>query len=106
MSYLSEFLFKHNASKLDKTPTHTRIGSHDLNIHGGSFRIEEAELSIFYQLYHEHVFVKNNKEYLTEKQLENAGPILVDFDFRYEYSVTERPHNEGHVIDIVQLYLE
>jgi P4 family phage/plasmid primase-like protien len=109
MSSLSEFLFKHNAVKMDKSnnaSTHTRIGSHDLNIHGGSFRIEPEELQLFHRLYYEHIFVKNNNEYLTEKQLENAGPILVDFDFRYDYSVTERQHNEGHIIDMVQLYLE
>ena len=109
MSSLSEFLFKHNAAKLDKSnnaSTHTRIGSHDLNIHGGSFRIEPEELPLFHRLYYQHIFVKNNNEYLTEKQLENAGPILVDFDFRYEYSVTERQHQEDHIIDMVQLYLE
>jgi P4 family phage/plasmid primase-like protien len=109
MSSLSEFLFKHNAAKMDKSnnaSTHTRIGSPDLNIHGGSFRIEPEELQLFHRLYYDHIFVKNNNEYLTEKQLENAGPILVDFDFRYDYSVTERQHNEGHIIDMVQLYLE
>ena len=109
MSSLSEFLFKHNAAKMDKSnnaSTHTRIGSPDLNIHGGSFRIEPEELPLFHRLYHEHIFVKNNNEYLTEKQLENAGPILVDFDFRYDYTVTERQHNEAHIIDMVQLYLE
>ena len=109
MSSLSEFLFKHNAAKMDKSnnaSTHTRIGSPDLNIHGGSFRIEPEELQLFHKLYYQHVFVKNNNEYLTEKQLENAGPILVDFDFRYDYSVTERQHQEGHIVDMVQLYLE
>ena len=109
MSSLSEFLFKHNAAKMDKSnnaSTHTRIGSPDLNIHGGSFRIEPEELQLFHRLYYDHIFVKNNNEYLTEKQLENAGPILVDFDFRYDYSVTEKQHNEGHIIDMVQLYLE
>lgn len=108
MSSLSEFLFKHNAKadKSNNASTHTRIGSHDLNIHGGSFRIEPEELELFHRLYYEHIFVKGNKEYLTEKQLENAGPILVDFDFRYDYDITSRPHTESHVIDMVQLYLE
>ena len=108
MSSLQEFLFKHSAklNKSNNASTHTRIGSHDLNIHGGSYRIDSEELEIFHRLYYDYVFIKKNNEYLTEKQLDNAGPILVDFDFRYEYGVTERQHTEEHVIDMVQLYLE
>lgn len=103
----SEFIAEHNAKKLDKEMTHTRIASQELNIYGGNYHIEPEELDTFYRLYYEHVFVKGRKEYLTEKQLQNGtGPILIDFDFRYEYSVTERVHTQEHVQDIIQLYLE
>jgi P4 family phage/plasmid primase-like protien len=86
--------------------THTRIGSPELNVYGGSFSIDKEELPTFYRLYYEHVFVKGRKEYLTEKQLEDTGPILVDFDFRYDFSVTTRVHTKEHIQDIISLYLE
>jgi P4 family phage/plasmid primase-like protien len=108
---LSDFLTKHNAKNIqnsaaDREITHTRIGSPDLNIYGGSFNISTEELSLFYKLYYEHVFVKCRKEYLTEKQLNGAGPLLVDFDFRYDVSVTKRQHTQEHIQDMIQLYLE
>ena len=111
---LSEFLTKHNAknpgqnnvNSSSKTITHTRIGSQELNVYGGSFTIEKEELQAFYRLYYEHVFVKGRKEYLTEKQLEDTGPLLVDFDFRYDFSVTKRVHTQEHIQDVISLYLE
>jgi P4 family phage/plasmid primase-like protien len=108
---LSDFLTKHNAKNIqnsaaDKEITHTRIGSPDLNIYGGSFNISADELPLFYKLYYEHIFVKGRKEYLTEKQLNGVGPLLVDFDFRYDVSVTKRQHTQEHIQDMIQLYLE
>jgi P4 family phage/plasmid primase-like protien len=108
---LSDFLTKHNAKNIqnsasEKEITHTRIGSPDLNIYGGSFNIGAEELPLFYKLYYEHVFVKGRKEYLTERQLNGAGPLLVDFDFRYDISVTKRQHTQEHIQDMIQLYLE
>jgi len=109
---LSDFLTKHNAKNIqnsasEKEITHTRIPSQELNVYGGSFSIEKSELPIFYKLYYEHIFVKGRKEYLTERQLENGtGPLLVDFDFRYDISVQKRQHSQEHIQDIIQLYLE
>ena len=112
-SDLSDFLSKHKPDnnitsglKNQKITSHTRIGNKELNIYGGAYSISKEELPIFRRLYYEHVFVKNRKEYLTEKQLDSCGPILVDFDFRYDYSVTKRIHSHEHIQDIVQLYLE
>ena len=85
---LSEFLAKHNAKGDKSLPiTHTRIGDKDLNIFAGSYSIPKEELRLFYSLYYDNVFVKKRKEYLTEKQLENVGPMAVDFDFRYSYDI-------------------
>ena len=109
---LSDFLTKHNTKiengtkKESNIITHTRIASQELNIYGGSFHIDKEELPLFYRLYYEHVFVKGRKEYLTEKQLDDAGPITIDFDFRYDYSVTKRLHTQEHIQDVIQLYLE
>ena len=104
---LSEFLAKHNA-KGDKSAiiTHTRIGDKDLNIFAGSYSIPKEELRIFHSLYYDNVFVKKRKEYLTERQLENNGPMAIDFDFRYNYDVETRQHTKEHIQDMVLLYLE
>jgi P4 family phage/plasmid primase-like protien len=104
---LNEFLAKHNA-KGDKslTITHTRIGDKDLNIFAGSYSIPKEELKVFHSLYYDNVFVKKRKEYLTEKQLENVGPMAVDFDFRYSYDVETRQHSKEHIQDMILLYLE
>jgi P4 family phage/plasmid primase-like protien len=109
---LSDFLTKHNAKNIqnqgsDKETTHTRIASQELSIYGGAFSIEPDELSLFYKLYYENVFVRGRKEYLTERQLKNGtGPLLVDFDFRYDLAVTKRQHSQEHIQDMIQLYLE
>jgi P4 family phage/plasmid primase-like protien len=103
----SEFLAKHNAKNEKGTvATHTRIGDKDLNIYGGSYFIPSEDLNSFYSLYYDNVFVKKRKEYLTEKQLENGGPMAIDFDFRYSYDVESRQHTKEHIQDMVLLYLE
>lgn len=106
---LSDFLSKHyaktTANEKSKS-SHTRIGNQELNVYGGSYLIENNELATFRRLYYEHVFVKNRKEYLTERQLDANGPILVDFDFRYDFSVTTRLHTIEHIQDMISLYLE
>ena len=42
---------------------------------------------------------------MTEKQLIENGPILIDLDFRYETSVTTRQHTDEHLIDMLAEYL-
>ena len=103
---LKEFLVKHSSkANLGAPFTHTRIGDKELNIYGGAYVIPKEDLSLFHGLYYDHVFVKNNKEYLTEKQIEN-GPMAVDFDFRYSHDVETRQHTKEHIQDMVLLYLE
>ncbi len=101
---LTEFLINHKAS--DKPVTHARIGDKSLNVYGGRYHIEEEEMDTFYKLYYENVFIQNKKEYLTEIQLEE-GPILVDFDFRYNIDeIKTRQHTTSHIQDIIHAYLE
>ena len=108
---LSEFLAKHSA-KNEKKPgtsgglTHTRIPDKDLSIYGGSYIIPAEDLAAFYKLYYESIFIKKNKEYLTEKQLEKGGPMAVDFDFRYSHDVISRQHTSEHISDMVCEYSE
>ena len=109
---LNEFLIKHSTKSVkDGTSepvvaTHTRIGNKELNIYGGAYIIPNEELKEFYALYYEHVFIKNNKEYLTEKQLNGNGPLAIDFDFRYSHDIDERKHTKENIYDMVSLYLD
>ena len=104
MTDYNNFLMKHICPK-GKTPTHTRIGSKDHNIYGGSYIIEGKDLDVFYPLYYDYVFNKGNKEYLTEKQTEDA-PLYVDFDFRYCYDVEKRLHTKEHIEKIIICYTD
>jgi P4 family phage/plasmid primase-like protien len=111
-----DFMVKHSAKNINNsnnssTPiniTHTRIPDKELNIYAGSFVIPKEELETFYYLYHSYIFEndKKPKEYLTEKQLQNGGPIAIDFDFRYNHDVTERQHTKEHVRDMICVYLD
>jgi P4 family phage/plasmid primase-like protien len=107
---LSEFLYKHSAKTSDNPNnsihTHTRIPDKDLNIYPGSYIIPKESLPEFYALYYDHIFVKKKKEYLTEKQLENDGPLVVDFDFKYANDVEMRQHTRENILDMILLYLE
>ena len=107
---LSEFMTKHSICNNNNNEhlevTHTRIGNKDQNIYGGKFHIPPSDLPLFFRLYYEDIFVKKKKEYLTEKQQNENGPILIDFDFRYSYDVTQRQHTSEHISDMIQLYLD
>ena len=88
------------------TYTHTRIGDTASKIHGGSYNIPENERNKFWQIYYNHVLKEANLEYLTEKQLIDNGPILVDIDLRYGTSITSRQHSKEHIQDAVVVYGE
>jgi len=106
-------LLKNN--KYDKTiignkPTHTRIGNAKLNIFGGSYAIEFENSRFknkFYKLYNRKVLKKKFKEHLTELQnKKNGGPILIDLDFKFPNTVTERIFDDGMIFDMVDTYTE
>jgi P4 family phage/plasmid primase-like protien len=102
---LIDFLSKHRAKDLNKSSTHTRIPSNEHNVYGGSYHIDKIELPTYYNLYYDHVFNRQNIEHLTESQLPDAGPILIDLDFKYSTDVKTRQHDENNIFDIVQEYL-
>jgi len=91
-----------NKSEKGGIITHTKIGSKESNIYAGSYNI--TNMPEFWTNYYSHVFEKKNKEYLTEKQLIEDGPLLVDIDLRYDSQVTTRQHNKNHIIDLIVLY--
>ena len=109
---LHEFLAKHHAKNVaiskpsSSVITHTRIPDKELNIYAGAYIIPREDLDTFYGLYYNHIFEKKFKEYLTEKQLNKDGPIAVDFDFRYNHSISERQHSRDHIRDMICVYLD
>ena len=104
---LNEFLAKHNSKANESISfTHTRIPDKDNNIYPGAYVITKEELPLFYSLYYDSIFVKKRKEYLTEKQLDVGGPMVVDLDFRYNYDISSRQHTKDHICDMVCEYAE
>ena len=100
-----EYMKTHTASKGEPI-THTRIGDKEKNIYGGAYQIGSAEWSEFMRIYYQQVFVNGKLEYLTEKQLIENGPIMIDIDLRYEKSITKRQHTQSHIMDAVMLYAD
>jgi P4 family phage/plasmid primase-like protien len=104
-----EYLYSKKYDKSDKSDksengliTHTKIGSKELGIYAGSYTI--TNMPEFWTYYYSHVFENKNKEYLTEKQLIEDGPLLVDIDLRYDTTIKTRQHNKNHIIDLIVLY--
>ena len=103
---LNDFLRQHIVSKDDKSTekTNTRIGKEKnkkIETYGGSYHISDTEYPIFLQLYYKTVLLKDKKEYLTEKQLTNDGPIVMDIDFRHDFSVDERQYTIDDIEDFI-----
>ena len=96
-----DYLKRHHIEK--GTPyTHTRIGDKENKISGGTYSILDDDE--FLDRYYDHVFIKGNKEFLTEKQLIDNGPLVVDIDMRYSTDITERQHTKEHIIDAIDIY--
>jgi len=100
---LDDFLKKSKSN--NEQITHTRIGDKNLNVYGGKYNIKLDSKSKFLELYYNHVFENGKQEYLTEKQLIDNGPIMIDIDMRYESSVEERQHTKDHIVDAIMLYI-
>tara|TARA_R110002072_G_scaffold250658_1_gene409400 strand:- start:44 stop:2884 length:2841 start_codon:yes stop_codon:yes gene_type:complete len=96
-----EDYLKKNISEKGNSYTHTKIGSKELGIYGNIYNIENP--NEFYEKYYNHVFVAGNKEYLTEKQIIENGPLLIDIDMRYETNITKRQHTLEHIIDLIYI---
>jgi len=96
-----EYLKRHYIEK-GVPHTHTRIGDKTKKISGGSYSIINDKE--FLEQYYKHVFINGNKEYLTEKQLVENGPLVIDIDMRYSTDITKRQHTKEHIIDAIDLY--
>ena len=100
---LEGFLTKH---KSDASLTHTKIGNTALGIYGGAYHIPNSDKARFYELYEKEVINEGKDSYLTEVQLPEKGPILVDIDERYDTIINKRQHSTEHIIDLISLYID
>ena len=105
MSSFDTFIKSQPTSK-ERPFTHTRIGDTTLKIYGGSYSVDDACYDKFIDEYFTKVFVDGKQEYMTEKQLMENGPLLVDIDIHYDPSITERLHNEDYIMDLIAIYLD
>jgi len=74
------------------------------SIKGGKYSIPDDESSTFLKLYYAHT--KKRPEYLTEKQLQDDGPIVVDIDLRFSYDTVSRQYHDSHIEELLSIYLE
>ena len=110
-SNLQDFLYQYRFSKKNDNPdnkqsTHTRIGDESANIHGGSYHIPDEDYETFMKLYYNTTVKKKKVEYLTERQfITDQSPIAIDIDLHFAYDVEERIYEQGHLDDLVDIYL-
>jgi len=100
-----QFMADHEIKEGSKLQcTHTKMPSKTLNVFGKSYHIPTEDLKEFYKKYEEYVFVGKNEEFLTEKQTQDI--FVVDFDFRYDETITSRQHTSDHLFDMIDLYMQ
>lgn len=102
---LATFLNAHKATDKQNT-THTRIGSKEFNVYGGTYNITETDEETFYKTYYDNIIAKQNpkQEYLTEKQIEN-GVLAIDLDFHYDTEIETRQHDKSFVNAVIYKYV-
>ena len=110
---LRQLQHKDSMNSENKELTHTRIGCPQMNIFGGRFHIADDPVKGTYDYkkfvatyVREVVAPHGASEYLTEKQLDKSGPILVDLDLKYDANIKERQHTSQMVVEFVRLYLD
>lgn len=84
--------------------THTRIPNKELNLPARSYIISESDTNEFLTKYYEHVFIHNQIEHLTERQIP-TGQMVVDLDFRYAENTDRRQHNVEMINQFIYTYL-
>ena len=99
------YLKNHLAQKGDPY-THTKMGDLKQNIYPGAYNIPAEDQADFIKKYYKYIFVNGKKEYLTEKQNIESGPLLIDVDLHYDKMVITRQHSEDHIIDAIMLYAD
>jgi len=98
-----DFMNKHRITDENK---HESRPCTNTSMVGGSYHIPHHAYDDFLRLYSQDILMKNQSEHLTEKQLEDNGPIAIDIDLRYPYEITEKQHTKNHLEDFFYCILE
>ena len=101
-----DLFMKQRYSKKGEQHTHTRIGSEKLGISGGSYTVPSEDIGEFYRKYTDHVFMQGRQEFLTERQLVDNGPGLIDIDERYAPAIEARQHTKEHISALVETVID
>ena len=94
---LIAYLDGHKVGK-GEAHTHTSMGKPY-----GAYNIPNKENEIFFDKYKNALF-KGTNLHIIEKHAE-IGPVIVDFDFKFEFDIMKRLYNYSHVEKIVELYI-
>ena len=87
-------------------PTNTRIGDKKLNIMGGSYVIPDDKYYDFLKDYYELNVQKKIPDYLTEIQIDDVGPLLIDIDLRHDLNTDSHLYTNEHINDFVDSVLD
>jgi len=106
-----EGLLKSNSVNKDSPlpPTNTRIGdkNKENKIYGGSYHISDDDyFTTFLPMYAQKITENREPEYLTEKQLDQNGPIYCDLDFHFDHELEERILDKDYIDDLIDTYLD
>ena len=104
-TFLQERTIKNNIETLK---THSRMRE-------CTYNITEVDIEQFWKLYNDAIKNQVNKNelinkiefHILEQQKDlKIKPLIVDLDFKYSESVTERKHATRHIKNIVKLYMD
>ena len=101
-------IYNNLVSFLKKFPK-TEEGKHTHTIYGGeftgSFTIPPERLDDLYKLVHRAIFVKKNEITMIEK-VQQICRLVVDLDFKYKGTYTERQYTQETITELIQLFLK
>ena len=98
--------FRKTEKDSKESVTNYRIASKEHHIAGGVFCVPDLDYYGILTKYCKDVLERGNVEFLTEAQLINNGPILVDFDFRFPYETTERQYTKDQLVILIEAYID
>lgn len=102
-----KFLDTHYVDGKNKTAslpiTNTRIGDKKNGLKGGNWSIPDNEYYVFLEHYYRDIIQTGANEYLTEYQLHEGGPILIDVDLRHSFDIKTRQYTPKHLENLVNM---
>lgn len=98
-SALRTFMNMRRAAKGSKEWNITGMSTEDIGI----YNISNEDYPEFLRLHHDHVFVHSQPSSYLEKHT-SCSPILIDLDFRYNVTTSDREFGKEHIYKFVHAY--